>query len=245
LNIKADADNSDLANKKFGTVVSFNYPMFTGSFEVRIIDKVLFGRVVTLPVSLKSYESYVGNGWYSLSLDSLEETASNKFMASSSLLTAGNASALKGEVPNFSDIYDKLMKSGVVSSLTFSGISNSSSGLVRNYVMKIDKDALIDKVKNVEGIKGNPYASMGESMIGSVSISPIVISTSLVSGSLRSISFDVQSDQPASVMRVSVVYDDSMEGISIEKPAEVKVMDKILSEYLESMKSKSARNPLP
>ncbi len=223
LKVVTDADHTP-GDLKIRTIGSLSYPMFSGEIEVRIFDDMIFARALKLPDSLGPYSEIVGTRWYSVSIDTLKKAATEY---------ASSPEVTKVNVPTLDGAYKMLMDSGIVSEVRFAGVSKADSGFVRNYVVEINKNAYKEGVAEVSGAVGakNLYAAIVTSLLNSLSIEPITISTSLISGSLREVKFGVGAE--STDMRLSIVmgYDDTVEVMNIDKPADAMPVDSYLLEY--------------
>ena len=231
LKVITDADHSP-GDLKIRTVGSLSYPMFSGEIEVRIFDDMIFARALKLPDSLGMYSEIVGTRWYSVSIDTLKKAASEY---------ASSAEVTKVNVPTLDGAYKMLMDSGIVSEARFAGISKTSAGFVRKYVVEINKNKYLEGIEDVSGAVGtkNPYAALGKSILSSISIEPITFSTSLISGSLREVKFGVGSESAAMKLNVTMGYDDTVEVMNIEKPEDAMPVDSYLLNYGQSSPSAS------
>ncbi|MDQ5893237.1 MAG: hypothetical protein QG640_248 [Patescibacteria group bacterium] len=234
LSVVTDADRG-FGDVKLQTLISLSYPMFSGKVELRVVDDMIFIKALSLPPAFSAYSQLIGDGWYSISFDSIKKAATD-YASSAEISTTGFS--------NLDNAYKLLMDSGIISEMKFSGISKIDSGFVRTYTLEINKNAFLNSVDEVGDVVGteNPYAAMGKSLLSALSIEPITVSTSLITGSLREVKFSVGSETVA--MRVNVVmgYDDTIDEIIVEKPESATSLDTYLSDYLDKPKTNSTQS---
>jgi len=235
LSVVNDIDRSVAGNTQFGSTIDVINPYASASAEIKFVDNVLYGRIVSVPNAYARYVSSIGNGWYSVSLDNLRDTAMQ------------NGITLPEQVvgdSNIASVYEQILASGILKNQKFTGITKYNDAYVRQYSMEVDKDVLLSKVKSTSmtGV-GNAYVSGIESLVkqqlDSVVISPVIISVDLFSGSLRGVDTGIfaSPDIGDGYMKdigilLSWTYDDSILSLAISAPQNAKSLDTIISDYL-------------
>ncbi len=203
LSVSSDFDRTNPNSVSLQSAIDLTSKDFEATVEVKIVDDVLYFRMTKIPEALSQYmkEVNIQNVWSSLKFDTIKKYTSNSSYGSSTEILSKI-----GERPSVEQAYKKLVDAGVLSKLSFKGISKDQGSSVRKYSAMIDKDKLADYLagKTSESLKGNAmgeqYASSLKSSVRAsltgLTFSPIIITTSLWTGVIKGMTMDITYSSP-------------------------------------------------
>ncbi len=207
-----DLDKTNIDAIKSQVVFNVDSAKFPLRLEFRYLDNTLYGKINSYPKEYALFAKNIANKWYLIPINNLKVDTSN--------------------------LYEKIMSSGIFTGMHFSGISWGSEGLVRNYIVDLNQE-LLNK---------NMIANSGQKILGSLSsyagvastyaekfaegaqFRPMIISVDMFSGALRKISFSLINED-SKKPRVDIIskYDDSKTEIAIDAPENAVSLSKLLS----------------
>ena len=206
LTVISDLDRSNLDMVKTQAAIDFENSNLSIAIDTKVIDGKVYLRFRNVPDSALATisalklgsttdSSVLKNLWFSLSLDNLNKFADLYNFSPTSLTSITGNSGI-----SLSSGYESLKKAGVFTEPAFGGVKNVNGSFVRVYTVTINKELLADMIASriVEAASSSlPATKITETRLlitnylNMLTISPITIYTSLLSGTLKGLEADL------------------------------------------------------
>jgi hypothetical protein len=247
LQIVSDTDRSS-GEPKHQSVIKLSSVQFSAEAEIKVIDRVLYGRINNLPANFsREMTPYIGK-WHSVSFDVLEKLAAENKVATSSLYN---------QQTSLGELYEKQKEFGVLEKPQFIGVTERNGEQVRMYSLAINKSALADLIiamyteKATESVPAEYIEVAKKSMentLEQITIDPLIVSVSLFSGKLRHVQANFGFEKMAVGgdilgIGISLSYDEMSPEVTVTAPPDAISLDELVLEAARTpqLRAKDAR----
>lgn len=201
--------------------IDLESPTVSLAGQIRLINSTIYAELTRVPTQYAAKYASVTDHWYSVTLDTLK-TASASY---------GSSPEIMKNPPSLRQSFDVLAGTGILGMPSFAGFGFVDGKPVRQYVATIDRDALSNFIASFARAGGASSTTLSQAtvaakaMLATLSMSPVTISTDLLSGALRGVRGDLTVNMPSSqyvsssnlTVHFSLTFDPS-QNVSVSVP---------------------------